>query len=377
MGGGKAPKYPGPTAEELALQSTQNQLLQQQMAMIQSGQQEQNLIAPYLYQQMGLKPTYDPSGKLVGFEELPGFAEQQQQARDLQGLQMDWAKQQLGLQGEQAKSAQEQNRIQQLLNPFTYEAMGITPKYDETGKIIGFEKQADTPEELQAKEIQRLMGERSLAALKGELPIDPTTTRELGQQEQTLRATMEKQLGPGWETSTAGREALERFGQTKAGILASAQRGELTLAEQLGAGRESTRFAEQAWQQGQLRGNPLQNPALFGSGGPAVSDWMAQTRAGMGALAGRNFQSAAQLGSAYGGIAQNLNTLGQWRGQSFQSQVAKSQQQAQEQQTYGAAAGAVAAVAASAALISTRRAKKDISPVTGARSLRLILESAV
>lgn len=387
MGGGGSPKYPPPSEEELALQRSQNQLLQQQMAMIQAGQQEQNLIAPYLYQQMGLKPTYDASGKMTGFEELPGFAEQQQQARDIQGLtldfskqQLDYSKQQLGIQKEQGTRFAEQQRIQELLNPFTYEAMGVTPKYDEAGKIIGFDKAPITPEQERAKQLTQLEQERAIAALKGELPIDPTTTRELGQQEQTLRATLAKQLGPGWETSTSGREAMERFGQTKAGVLAGAQRGELTLAEQLGSAREASGFARDAYRQALLRGNPLQAPqagqAYGVNPGSAAASWMDAQKSGLGQLAGRQFAAASQLGGAYSGTAQNLNTLGQWRGQQFQSNVAKSQQEAQEQQTYGAAAGAVASVAAAAALISTRRAKKDITPTTGARSLRLILEGA-
>ena len=362
MSGGKSPKYPAPTAEELALQRTQNELLQTQMEMIRSGQLEQNMVAPYLYKQMGLIPSYDASGKLTGFTNDPEFEKQQTLTREFQRQQME-------LFGEQTEAMREQQRLQNLLNPFTYEAMGLKPITDAEGKITGFEKRALTEDETRRSEIEKLQNERAIAALKGELPIDPTTTRELGKQETNLRDTLRRQLGAGWETSTAGQEALQRFGETKAGVLSAAQRGELTLAEQLGQAREATSTQRDMWRQSQMRGSPLPQPNYQG-------DFASSQFQGLNALSGRNFQRAGELASVYGGVNQNLQTLGNWRGQQFQSDVMKQQQKAQEQQQWGAAGGAVAAVAAAAAIISTRRAKKDISPSTGAQSLRDILRES-
>lgn len=57
---------------------------------------------------------------------------------------------------------------------------------------------------------------RSRAAMAGQLPTDPTLDREYDKREQILRNTMYKQLGPGWETSSAGIEALGNLARDRA-----------------------------------------------------------------------------------------------------------------------------------------------------------------
>ena len=49
-----------------------------------------------------------------------------------------------------------------------------------------------------------------------------------------LDRTMRRDIGPGWETSTPGIQALANFNQRKTETLDAARRGDLTLATQLG-----------------------------------------------------------------------------------------------------------------------------------------------
>jgi len=141
-----------------------------------------------------------------------------------------------------------QYREQQLLSEFSYKEAGLKPIRDpQTGQITGFERMTDaelSPEQRRQRQIQQLQEERSLAALKGELPVDPALMRDLGTQEQTLNEALRKQLGSGYATSSPGMEALQRFGESKNIVLENARRGDLTTAEALSLSRAG--FNQQA-----------------------------------------------------------------------------------------------------------------------------------
>jgi hypothetical protein len=125
---------------------------------------------------------------------------------------------------------------QRLLEPMLYEQMGLSPVYED-GKIVRFDK-VQTEASGQQEEIAKLFRERTLKSLKGELEIDPGLTRMIGEEEKTLRDSLQKQLGPGYETSTPGIEALANFAKRKEETLYGAARGELTAGQALGIQRE-------------------------------------------------------------------------------------------------------------------------------------------
>lgn len=58
----------------------------------------------------------------------------------------------------------------------------------------------------------------------GELPIDPATQRELDRQEATLNTALRRQLGSGYETSTAGSMRLRDYAQARVAAVARDQR---------------------------------------------------------------------------------------------------------------------------------------------------------
>jgi hypothetical protein len=125
---------------------------------------------------------------------------------------------------------------QRLLEPMLYEQMGLKPVYED-GKIVRFDK-IETEETSQQKEIAKIFRERTLKSLKGELEIDPGLTRMIGDEEKTLRDTLQKQLGAGYETSTPGIEALADFAKRKEETLYGAARGEMSTGQSLGIQRE-------------------------------------------------------------------------------------------------------------------------------------------
>lgn len=171
-------------------------------------------------------------------------------------------RQQAALLAQQQQITQQAYQQQQTLLPFFAEQAGIELQFDESGKIIGATK-VDDPLAAQNKEIQGLLNERSLKALRGELPVDPVLERELASQEQTLRERLTSQLGTGYETSSPGIETLDKFFQTAEGLRSTARRGELTLAEQLGLARTESDRAGTAMNLNILRGGAIADPLSF------------------------------------------------------------------------------------------------------------------
>ena len=87
--GGSTVQAPQPTYQEMNLQQQQANALKQQQALIQQSTATQNLLAPYLYQSMGLTPSYGPKGNITGFTQNPQIAGLQSQQYTLQSELLD------------------------------------------------------------------------------------------------------------------------------------------------------------------------------------------------------------------------------------------------------------------------------------------------
>lgn len=238
MGG---PKLPPPSATEVALQGEQLQLTRLQREQTERMLRMQNLLEPYIFREMGLRPQY-ADGQLTGFEEIPRSE--------------------------------------------------VDPLYD------------------QRQEIDRLLVERSLAGLRGELPVSPGLLTDLSRQEETLRETLRRGLGEGYELSTPGARRLEEFNLRRNQLLEEARRGDITLGEQLEAARM---LGNQ-----QLIGARIANVAtpyqLFGGFGSTYSGQASNTVAqGLSYQLGQRelqFQAAAQRSAAMGAAARGGAKIG-------------------------------------------------------------------
>lgn len=373
---------PQPSAQELALMGEQTELLRQQRGMLEQQFRTQDLLAPILYRQAGIQPIFsqDPDaglsrqladldtriataqGRLDEFRAgpqttRPGFLGR----ADLSGgpgfgQQMIRKAGEASLQGEVGTLQKQRDELFRQVEA-------------SRGRITGFEELPDSPEVLREKqlkealsqatldaftreresfeanrEIEELTRARSLAALKGELPVNPGLLSQLGREKTTLQETLRKQLGPGFETSTPGIQALAEFSQRESEVLEAARRGDVTLGEQLRMGQEASRRD-------------------FGFAGVDLSQRLRQQQLGniMGV-------SQAQLPAIQGlsGVAQGFNAplsfLANNRAQQFQAQQLSAQLSQQNRagigQLFGAGLGAYATYAALAA--SDRRLKTDI-----------------
>lgn len=211
---------PPPTAEENALRVEQTNLLRDQRQILLEQQKMNSALLPVFATQLGLTLKRDKKGNIIG-------ATQTDSARRTMELQQQITEKTLNdlLHPEKNPTYQKQQRLLDL-------------------QLQQYEDEMSGPLAQQDKEIRRLSGERTLKALRGELEVDPAVERDLKNQEQTLRERLQQQLGSGYETSSAGQEALQRYREGADVLRSQARRGEMTLSEQLAASRAGIDLAQ-------------------------------------------------------------------------------------------------------------------------------------
>jgi hypothetical protein len=274
--GGGSVSVPGPSAEERALQAEQTTLLREQRDILKEQTRTQNLLAPYLYKDAGITPILNTRDPATGLLKNPDMAE---------------------------------------------------------GAIIDFEAQADPNKEME-QQINTKLLQRSLAALNGELPVDPALLRDLGEQETALRETLRKNLGTGYETSTPGIETLAEFTKRSSELKDAARRGDLSLAESLSLSRQNATDAKLANMISRITGT---NTFQFG-----------------------NQQGYSQIAQGMGNITAQMQ---QDRGMQAQAAIAQMQAKAQGRAALFSGIGQLAGSAMMAGAIygsSDRRLKENI-----------------
>ena len=270
------------------------------------------------------------------------FPEPTEEERGLQ-------REQINILRSQQSLVEEQARQQELLAPFLFESAGLIPRLDETGRIIGFDReevdttQQDllaelqeqalrqqisvlglTEEELMREQevdpladlrqgIERQELERIDAALRGELPISPGLERELIEGRDRLETRLRQQLGPGFATSTPGIQALAEFDQRALEVREASRQGQLSEAEQIALGREQANlFRQRAGEDFGLRRLPtLQGLSAAGGGfGTDVTvGEFGRLFGGTGSIAQRGLATAGGFGASAAGFEDPLSAL--------------------------------------------------------------------
>lgn len=175
------------------------------------------------------------------------------------------------LQRAQAEQLAEQTRIlkaQQAqltaILPFIAKQSGYEIELGLDGTIKSI-KESTAPDAVKRRELESELLDRSLKALRGELPVDPQLETALDRQEEELRGRLAQQFGPGYETSTPGIETLAKFEETGEGLRSAARRDQLTLSEQLSMARSEEKQVNNASFQSTAFGQPQNFAQLFGN----------------------------------------------------------------------------------------------------------------
>ena len=201
--GGSAPP-PGPTPQETALTMAQTELIEQQIAQLRKESKLLDEMWPALEE------------IFAGQIDLQGM--QIETAKTLLPLQEELAKQGIDLTTMQIEGIKEEIERNKALEPAILETIGFTK--DESGKYIP------------TTNIQKQLEETYMKALSGETPISPALEAEIGQQEKQLRQHLSQKLGPGYETTTPGIQALDQFQRRATLVREEARRGMTESAAQ-------------------------------------------------------------------------------------------------------------------------------------------------
>lgn len=127
-------------------------------------------------------------------------------------------------------------RRSRMLEPILLEEAGL--RYNDKTKSY---EALDPSLAKNKKEIERLQTERSLKALKGELPISKTLIREFELGQQQLDEKLNRQGGPGTKSSTSGVMQQEAFDRNRIALQEAEQRDMLTTAEALALNRGASK----------------------------------------------------------------------------------------------------------------------------------------
>lgn len=213
------------------------------------------------------------------------------------------------IQGLQLQSYQTGANLQNELMPFQLQNMGLIrdKKTKKIREMTEEERLAGMSEqERQQYDISRLQQNRLEAALGGTLPVDPAMEENLKNEEGKLREYLSQTLGPEYEQSTAGIQALSKFQTQAESLRYGARRGEMDVAS---SGLLSNlgylgNYNTQQWQEATQ--SPMGYGQYSGMGTGLLTPYMQQ----------RNMQLQSDIagGEALGGLLQGVGGLA---GQAF------------------------------------------------------------
>lgn len=186
----------------------------------------------------------------------------------------------------------------QALEPIMLQTAGL--KYNPDTKAYEF---LDPTTQANKSEIERLQTDRSLKALRGELPVTETLKKELELGQNRLNEKLQRQLGPGYALSTPGQMAQREYSTMATSLKEAEQRDMLTTAETLAINRGQNRTTNM-----QTFENPFASQArLLAPGATGVNSAIANDNT----TRGMNLQSGMAGGQNTAGmISSGVGTMG-------------------------------------------------------------------
>ncbi len=328
--GEKGPSAPPP---DPGLVSKQNQLLQMQI----DNANKSSALEPLLLSEAGIK--YNPQTKSYEYADPAAAKERQQLQNQFTQAQLDNL--------DRSKA----------LEPIMMEQMGL--QYDPATKTY---KQLNPELQANKREIERLQTERSLKALRGELPVTETLKKELERGQLQLDEELYRQLGPGGKSSTAGAVRQREYDTMATQLKEGEQRDMLTTAEALAMNRGQF---NQGQAQGYAGGRTANNTNL----GFSASDPMGRQAAFENPFAAQ----ARMLSPAQQSLDSARNQDNFTRSMGFE----KNKLAGQERAGYISAGLGLAGMGAGMFMMSDPAVKTDISDVSDAELLTAITKIPV
>lgn len=272
-------KFPGASKQEQRLRRFTMQDLANARGQVYGGAELYNQTLPF---QMGAIPGYsasvesDPAAS-AEYEKLAGGA------RERESLLMQRAGAKAGVRGAKGKAAKtaargklkgvkQQLRAAPNLDALRRGLYGLqaTPAH------LKFTKNDPTQTDVNAQNIQDELSNRTLAALRGETP-NPTLEHNLTREQAQMQEQMMHQLGPDWQNSSAGIEAMNQFNQYANDQRDMSNRHDIEQMYQEQLGGQQAQYGFAGAQQ-RLLGAPSMGELQFAKGMAGIGDEATQAQ---------------------------------------------------------------------------------------------------
>ena len=212
--GGGGIDIPGRTLQQRIFGRETQRLLETQRDIIGNALAQGSFVEPEVFRLLGFEPEFAPSPELGPLMEerdrlqgnLNAILEQEANLKGAKGvgadkkrLRKDRKRLRKELEAANAELSQAQGQQNQLIGLKPREGGALDPTGDPNFTIAS-----------------QLQNETLVRALRGEEPVDATLRTAFEEREDQLRERLRRQLGPDFETSTAGSDALANFDREKA-----------------------------------------------------------------------------------------------------------------------------------------------------------------
>ena len=206
-GGGmkESPEYAGPSLRMRLFNQASQDILNEERGLVEDALSQNAAITPEMYRALGFEPIVeDRSGDISALSKQ----------RD------DLATQLAGVKKQKGKKA---NQLRKQLAGLDNQLGSLRSM---PGRVVGLKKMDTAPDPTGSaagsyRQAFDLENETLVRALQGQEPLDPTLMRSLDEEERKLRENLRRQMGPDFETSTAGEQAMDDFKKKKAEALAT------------------------------------------------------------------------------------------------------------------------------------------------------------
>lgn len=140
----------------------------------------------------------------------------------------EWLSPEQLYQKRQFETLQNEEKLNQELQPFILESMGL--RYGADGKLEKIPPAALTPEQQAEKDLEDLYKEHLTAAQEGRLPVDLATQRTLDLQEEGMGEAMSRKGGRFWREGTPGIKQQGNFMLTSEATKEASRHGDYNTA---------------------------------------------------------------------------------------------------------------------------------------------------
>jgi len=215
--------------------------------------------------------------------------------------------QELAIQQEQLELLRQSRAESELLKPYVMASMGLVEEDGKLRKLSEEELMATmSPVEKTQYDLAKMAQERLLQAYEGKLPISPALEEDLQKREKQMQEGLSQKLGPNWQLSTPGRQAMGELVREANLLKEEARRGAIDTGTALLLSNLGYLHQAQGQRTAEAAQFPGRNLGLFGGYAQALQPYQRQRELEYEANKTNAMMSAQRRAGAMSGLGSLL-----------------------------------------------------------------------